>query len=268
MKRVQLFEFEDFKWFPSQIRSSMTNLIVVLHKMLKIDEVLAKLTGDAMKKHKINTIVDLGSGSGGAMPMVMDKLTQDDELKDVSLTMTDLYPNKKTIQYFEKNTNDTIRYFSEPVDATNLASSPEGLKTIVNCFHHMRPEQAKKILKSAKDSKQPLLIYEMAENKMPLLLWWLLLPISLCILVVMTLFMTPFVRPLTWQQLVFTYLIPIIPLSYAWDGQASMPRMYTMKDMDELLEGLSSEDYVWEKGQAKNAKGKVQGTYVLGTPVL
>ena len=50
--------------------------------------------------------------------------------------------------------------------------------------------------------------------------------------------MTPLVKPLTWRQIVFTYLIPIIPICYAWDGQASLPRMYTMDDVEVLLPGI------------------------------
>ena len=82
----------------------------------------------------------------------------------------------------------------------------------------------------------------------------------------MVLFMTPFVKPITWQQLVFTYLIPIVPILYAWDGQASMPRIYSMQDMDQLLEGLSTESYFWTKEQAQNEKGKTIGTFVIGLP--
>jgi hypothetical protein len=45
-------------------------------------------------------------------------------------------------------------------------------------------------------------------------------------------------------------------MCYAWDGQASLPRMYTIKDLNELLEGLGSESYTWEKGYAKKKNGK------------
>lgn len=131
----------------------------------------------------------------------------------------------------------------------------------------MRPKDARKILESAQKNKQPLLIYEMAENNIPLLAWWLFLPISLMILIIMVLFMTPSLKPLTWRQIIFTYLIPIIPLCYAWDGQASLPRMYAFKDLDILLSGLGSEDYKWKKGYAKNNAGKKKGTYLIGFPV-
>lgn len=265
MKRVQLFEFEDFGWFPNTFRNSITNLIVVLHKMIKIDKAIAKLVDKTLKKEKLNSIVDLGSGSGGSMPLVLESVLR--ENPKATLTMTDLYPNPQAIKRFNNDGNDQITYHPQPVDATSISSAPSGLKTMMNCFHHMRPEQARSILKSAEETGEPLLIYEMAENKMPLILWWLLLPISLCILIVMCLLMTPFVKNLSWQQIVFTYLIPVIPLFYAWDGQASMPRLYSFSDIDELLKDCKSDKYEWTKGIVFDENGKKKGTYVSGSPI-
>lgn len=266
MKRIALFEFEDLSWFPSWLRTCMTNLIIVLHKMLGIDEVLGYLTARVLEEKKLTKIVDLGSGSGGPMPMILEKLHNTEGFEDVELLMTDLYPNKEIVKKFNQGRDKKISYSETPIDATNLASAPEGLKTMVNSFHHMPPKNARKILESAKENQQALLVYEMAENKIPLLIWGLLLPISLIILMVMTLFMTPFVKPLTWRQMVFTYLIPIIPICYAWDGQASLVRMYAFKDIEELLEGLHSDTYYWETGYGKKGNGKKLGTYLVGFP--
>jgi hypothetical protein len=77
------------------------------------------------------------------------------------------------------------------------------------------------------------------------------------------LFITPVVRPLTWQQLVFTYIIPIIPLCFAWDGAVSNARTYTLNDIDELLKDIEADDYKWEKGKIK---GKTTKLYLLGLP--
>jgi hypothetical protein len=137
---------------------------------------------------------------------------------------------------------------------------------MVNSFHHMPPDQARGILASAQASGQPLLVYEMADNTIPFALWCLLLPVSLGLVAITALLMTPFVRPLTARQLIFTYLIPIIPLAYAWDGQASLPRMYTQRDLDELLATLPRSSYRWEKGLARTASGRKLGTYLLGLP--
>ena len=267
MKRIQLFEFEDFNWFPSWIRTSMTNLIAVLHKMLGTKEVLSNLISDVYKKHSFNQIVDMGSGSGGIMPEVIEVLNEEKKSK-ISLLLTDLYPNKKFINYIKNQNLENVSYQEESLNATNLASSPEGLKTMINSFHHMPPEKAKQILKTAQENKQPLLIYEIAENKMPLLLWWILLPLSLVILFVMSWFMTPFSKPLSIKQLIFTYLIPIIPIFYAWDGQASMPRMYTFNDVEELLKDFKDDSsYQWKMETAKKVNGKTLGYYILGLPV-
>ena len=93
-----------------------------------------------------------------------------------------------------------------------------------------------------------------------------MLPIALPLVALMCFVFTPFVRPLTARQLIFTYAIPLIPMFWAWDGQASMPRIYTPEDFDELLHGLESEEYVWEKGEAKTPRGAKMGNYLLGFP--
>lgn len=266
MKRVQLFEFEDFTWFPRSLRTYMTRVIVVLQKMMKIDGTLAQLITKALEQSGERTIVDLGSGSGGSMPDVMRNLHKKEEWQNVEMTLSDRYPDPKTIEALHAQQVKGLSYSEKSIDAGSLEHAPQGLKTMINSFHHMPPDVARKILASAHANRQPMLIYEMADNSMPLWLWWLQLPLGLSILFVMNLFLTPFVRPLTVKQLIFTYLIPILPLAYAWDGQTSYPRMYAPRDFDELLEGLSDEGYSWQHGPALNDKGKKSGYYVLGMP--
>jgi hypothetical protein len=266
MKRIQLFEFEDFGWFPDALRRSMTRLIALLHKMVGTKEVIGDLLAPIIKEIQNSRIVDLGSGSGGIMPEVMKYLEEEYNLNHLNLLLTDLYPNLELSEKLKISGSEKISYSERPIDATDLSQAPEGLRTMINCFHHMEPKKARKILRSAQESRQAILIYEMGENNIPLLIWWLLLPLSLTILIIMVLFMTLWVRPMTWQQLVFTYLIPIIPLCYAWDGQASLPRMYTMADLDILLSEPAVVDYQWKKGKAFKKNGKKLGTYLIGLP--
>ncbi len=263
MKRVQLFEFEDFNWFPDLFRRNMTKLIVVFNRLLKLDEVVAKSLTQILKKHRINSIVDLGSGAGGIMPHVHAELALSQ--KDLTLTLTDLHPNKEQMANFESNSK--IDYFSESVNATALAEAPEGIKTMVNCFHHMPLSIARQILKSAQESKQTICIYELTHKPLPLIVWWLFLPIGLVIVFLSALILTPFTKPITWQQLVFTYLIPIIPLAYAWDGQASMPRTYTKDDLEALVSELpNNKEYTWSYELGKTKNGKTTGYCFIGQP--
>ena len=97
-------------------------------------------------------------------------------------------------------------------------------------------------------------------------MWLVLLPIALPIIATMVLFLTPSVRPLTIRQLLFTYVVPLIPIFYAWDGLASNPRIYTVDDLDELIAGIDSEGYRWERGEAEKPGGGKLGLYLLGLP--
>ena len=262
MKRVQLFEFEDFTWFPDVIRKNMTKLIVVFNKMMKLDEVIVNGIKPYLKKYK--NIVDLGSGAGGIMPAVLNKIQTPEN--DLHLTLTDLYPNKEAIAEFKDNPK--IAYKGEPVNALHLDKAPQGMKTMINCFHHMPLSTAKAILNSAQSNGETLFIYEVTNKPLPLIVWWLFLPLSLSILIIMSLIMTPFTKPITWQQLLFTYIIPIIPIAYAWDGQASMHRTYAKSDLEELVNELpKNPDYKWEFMDGKNDKGKTTGYYFVGSPI-
>lgn len=266
MKRVQLFEFEDFSWFPTMWRSTMTKIIVILHKLMGTKEVLGELLLDIQKKHSFSQIVDMGAGSGGCMPMVMEYLNEQENKEPVKLLLTDLHPNPQFVENFNKNSPDYMSYSGESLDASNLSQAPKGIKTMSNSFHHMPPPIAKKILSTAQENKEAILIYEIAENKIPTFIWALLLPISLPIVALMSILFVPFVKPLSWKDLLFTWLIPVIPIFYAWDGQASMPRMYTFDDIKNHLLPEKDENYTWEMGQAKKKNGKAQGYYILGLP--
>lgn len=267
MKRVHVLEFEDLGWFPGWLRTAMTNLIVVLGRVLGVAPVLANLISRILKQQGIEQIVDLGSGGGGAMPEVVARVREIRDTSGARLTMTDLYPNLDAVETFNQPNASEVRYLRDPVDATDFASAPPGLKTMVNCFHHMPPPRARAILASAHDNREPILIYEMGQNSLPFAVWLIALPLALPIVALTALLLTPFVRPLTLRQLFFTYVIPLVPIFYAWDGQASMPRIYTLEDLDELLQGLDSPAYRWEKGPAPTEKGKTLGTFLMGVPV-
>ncbi len=267
LKRLELFEFEDLHWLPNTIRSGATNLLALLHKLFGTADVLAKIVRDIQDKIDITRITDLGSGSGGPMIDVINQLNKDNSSEPIQLVLTDLFPNQDVVQEINNRKLRHIQYHHLPVDATNISTAPKGLKTMIASFHHMNPVTARKILQSAQDNREPILIYEIAKNTIPVVIWWLLLPISLVILILMVLVMTPFVRPLKWSQLFFTYILPIIPIVYAWDGQASLMRTYTFEDFRSLLRDVNDSNYQWSVEDAKKSNGKKAGYYVVGYPI-
>jgi hypothetical protein len=261
MKRIHLFEFEDFLWFPNWLRISLTRLMVVMHNLLGTTKELADLVNKAIRYSPRPSIIDLCSGSGGAMLAVAETLKEEYHIKDLTLTLTDLYPNKDLANRINRKEKSEMSYATDSIDAANVPSDLIGVRTMVCSFHHMKPDTARKILLDAKNLKQPICIYEISDNSLPTLLWWVALPLNF----IMAFFITPFVRPITWKQVAFTYLVPIIPVIFAWDGAVSNVRTYTLEDLDVLLEGLSTDDYRWDKGIIT---GKAKKIYLLGYPIV
>ena len=78
----------------------------------------------------------------------------------------------------------------------------------------------------------------------------------------------PFVRPLGWTNLLFTYLIPVLPLMVFWDGLVSMLRIHSEAHLREFVGDLEAPDYVWKIGvlRAPRIPGKLP--YLIGRPEL
>ena len=231
-----------------------------MHKLLSSEGNVAALINKSLKYSHVRSIVDLCSGSGGPMINVLKTLTGEYGLQNVTLTLTDLYPNNDLAKKINTQKLEHISYLSSPVDATNVPPELPGIRTMICSFHHMDPRTARSILTNAKESRQPICIYEISDNSFPVFLWWLAIPLNF----VTALFITPLVRPLTGVQMLFTYLIPIIPLVFAWDGAVSNARTYTLNDLDLLLEGLETNDYKWEKG---HIEGRSKKLFLIGNPI-
>ena len=231
---------------------------MVVHRMLGTAQCLTNLTAEVLGETRTTNILDLCSGSGGPMPEVLHNLRERSQFEGAHLTLSDLYPDLKAANKFNRG-DDHVAYRTKPLDAADPDAAFKGLRTMVSSFHHMSPKLARNILESAKNDGQPILIYEISDNSYPKWLWWLSIPTTF----IMCLFITPFVRPMTWQQLLFTYLIPIIPLTFAWDGAVSNARTYSLNDLDVLLGGLQDGSYSWEKNVIK---GKNRSLYLIGKP--
>ena len=259
MKRIHLFELEDFAWFPNWLRIGVTRLIVVMHRFLGSSADLVQLLGRALAHAEGAAIVDLCSGSGGPMLEVYRVLKQQPGLDRLTLTLTDLYPNRALAAAIEGQGDAALRYDTRSINAADVGPELRGVRTLVGSFHHMRPEVARCILQDAQHKQQPICVYEISDNSFPIRLWWVALPLNFLV----ALFITSFARPLTLKQLFFTYAVPIIPLCFAWDGAVSNARIYTLGDMATLLEGLHSNNYTWETGLIS---GKAKKLYLLGLP--
>jgi len=78
--------------------------------------------------------------------------------------------------------------------------------------------------------------------------------------------MTPFIKPFKIDRIIFTYLIPVLPLLTLWDGVVSVLRTYTVTELKQMIIKLKNNElFDWEVDVAKGKQNEI--LYLLGTPV-
>lgn len=254
MGRIHLFEFEDQKWFPKFLRDYGTDFLQFLSNKTKLYKPAIPILEKGIKADGSNTIVDLGSGGGGGLLWLNSELLKNHP--GLKIILTDYYPNLNAFEYTKKQA-DNFEFITTAIDARKVPESLKGFRTQFLSLHHFKPNDAKQILQNAVDSHSVIGIFEAQERSVPSILAMLFSPIS----VLLTM---PFIRPFKFGRLIFTYLIPIVPLFVLWDGVVSSLRTYSVKEMEVLVDGLeNSESYNWEIDKVKSGPGVV--LYLLGT---
>jgi len=254
-KRIHLFEFEDQKWFPQLLRNYVTDFLQYLANKVKVYEPVVDVINETLQKSDTTQIIDLGSGGGGGLLWLGKELQNKNS--EISIKFTDLYPNIEAFQHTTSQ-SDIFEYHSEPINAKNVPENLKGLRTMFLSFHHFRPQEAKMVLQNAINNDQPIAIFEIQDRGLPSIVAMLLSPLSV-------LATTPFIRPFRLSRLIFTYLIPIVPLIVLWDGIVSALRTYTADEMKDLVNTLENNTaFEWEFNKKKSKTGFV--IYTIGIP--
>lgn len=255
MPRIQLFEFEDLTWFPRSLRNYGTDFLQFLSNKAKMWKPIVPVLQKALKEEGSDHIIDLASGGGGGLLWLNEQLRETNP--DLKITLTDYFPNLSAFE-FTKMQADNFDYVPEPVNALKVPESLKGLRTQFLSLHHFKPADAQAILQNAVDAGSPIAIFEAQERSLPSILAMIFSPITV-------LLVTPFIRPFKLGRIIFTYLIPIVPLFVFWDGIVSCLRTYSTKELKSLVDSLENgKKYNWEIERVKSGPGVV--IYLLGMP--
>ena len=134
-----------------------------------------------------------------------------------------------------------------------------GFRTMFSSFHHFPPTQARAILQNAVCARQGIGIFEITSrtaSAIGMMFLWFLTPFVF----------TPTIRPFRWSRLLYTYVLPIIPLVLLFDGLVSCLRTYRTSELRELIDELAATDYRWEIGEHAGTLGSLPVIYLIGYP--
>ena len=257
LPRFHLFELEDQAWLPTVIRDLGTDYIRFVQATFGLHRPILEPLATALEATHSHRVIDLCSGAGGPAPDLCRSLAA--RGLAVHFTLTDRFPNVPALERAAAASSGAISFIEQPVDARSVPADLRGFRTIFNSFHHFKPKDAAAILRDAVAAHQPIGIFEIPERSVPLLLSVLLTPLFVALA-------TPFIRPFRWRRLLWTYLIPLVPLTCVWDGVVSMLRAYTMEELRALSAGLGDDSFTWQAGQIPIPSTYGHVTYLLGCP--
>ncbi|UKN02858.1 hypothetical protein K6119_04935 [Paracrocinitomix mangrovi] len=256
MGRIHAFEFEDLNWFPKNLRDYGTDFLQFATNTFDFYKGVVPLIKKGIEASGTHQVLDLGSGGGGGWKKLSQHLKE--EMPDIKITLSDYYPNKTALEKMVKYDPEVFSYLDQQVDAKNVPSEIKSFRTQFLSFHHFKEEDARQILQNAVDAKVPIGIFEGQKRDVPHFIKNLFSPISLILT-------TPFIHPFKLGRIIFTYIIPLVPLFVMWDGVISVLRTYSVKEMKQLVDSLeNSESFNWEIGIHKERGISVP--YLLGLP--
>jgi len=257
MRRLHLFEIHDQDWCPRMIRDAETDYLQFVIAKTKPYAAMVPLLVTALQRTGTRQVLDLCSGAAGPWLWLQPVLAE--RGVNVSVCLTDKYPNLDALRQSNHLTHHSIHYHRQSVDATRVPEELTGFRTIFSAFHHFRPEQACAVLADAVHKRQGIAVFEGTQHSVLGLLLMLLVPL-------MVLLMTPFIRPFRWSRLLWTYLIPVMPFIVLFDGLVSCLRTYSVEELRVLVARLDTNDYHWDISTVKSKAGLVTITYLIGVP--
>jgi len=241
MKRRHLFEFNDQSWLPAILRDAMTDYLEFVTNLFDFYTPVIPLLEQGLRAAGKPTMIDLASGGGGGLRKLADHLHE--RVPDLRIVLTDAYPNKAAFKRTIAHRPDVFSAVDEPVDARDVPRDLEGLRTQFLSIHHFREEEVRRILENAVAAGAPIAFFEAQKRDAAHV-------VKFSLSFIFVLLLTPFIRPFRISRLLFTYLIPVLPLMVAFDGVVSVMRTYTPDELRAVIARVEgAERYSWEVGE-------------------
>jgi hypothetical protein len=255
MRRIQFIELHEQPWLPAFLRNEITDTLQFGLNLFKAYTPIVPLLQSALDSTNSRSIVDMCSGGGGPWLELSRKLHG--KAGKLKIWLTDKYPNLGAVHNVGADSENDICFYPGPVNAMGVPDELKGLRTIFTSFHHFSPDEARNILQNAVDAGEGIGIFEITRRAPATIGFILVWVVTLCAC-------TPWIRPFRWPRLLWTYLVPIIPLILLFDGVVSCLRTYRPQELREIVEKLNAAEYHWEIEE--QFTGRMPITCLIGFP--
>lgn len=254
--RAQLFEFHDQSWVPRSLRDMIVETLSRSLDWGGFIRPLIPVVEGFLSAAGTREVLDLCAGAGGPA-VVLSREAERSGLTPPRILITDLFP-RVSVWAGARQRHPSIDFIAEPVDATRIPPSLSRgrARIILNAFHHFPPDLARAILRDAVDHRAPIFIAESFERDplgaLPLI------PVG-----IPALLSSPLLSPRDrLAKAAWAWLTPIGLAVGAWDALVSTLRVYSERDLRELVAPLG-QGYQWTYGTYDYPLGG-RGCYFYG----
>ncbi|WNJ17181.1 hypothetical protein [Pontibacter sp. G13] len=218
MRRIHLPQFTSASWFPAPLKTMVDEFLQGFIAKIGADKPFLPLIHEAMEQAPNKQLVDIRAEIGSGIPGLVEHIREQG-------------------------------WTYESTDNWNPHLQRGGVVVVASGFHRLNPQQARQWLQSMVDQDQTVLVLEGNNNN-----WWqavgMLVFVPLSVLLI-----SPIIKPFRMGRMLFTYLLPILPIVICLDGVMALFKLYGPKDLAEVAEGVSSEDMAWGSGKMDNGRG-------------
>ncbi|RXR29429.1 hypothetical protein EQG68_13160 [Flavobacterium piscinae] len=217
MKRKQITQIINVRWFPKFLKTLVAEFLSWFVLKVNATKPFIPVIEDILNKTYNKRIINIEFGIGAGIETVKPFL------------------------------NDGVKVDS--IAISNFNTSEKGVYLFVNSFHQLNASEAKKILQNIEESGNPVVVVEGNNDS----LWQI---VGMTVFVPLTVLLTAFfVKPFRISRIIFTYLIPILPIVIVIDGCIALLKLYNPTDLLALTSSLENNNYEWKAGKNDNGRG-------------
>lgn len=245
MSEKRLKELHDYPWFPNCWREFMTDFLAFFATHFFQYNPIFPVISKVLKRSGIRKIKDTCSG-GSAYLLRLSRFLAGKHDRDIKIELTDKYPNLKAFNRIAELSRGTISYSENSVDAMNINSHNREFRVMFSAMHHFSKEELRDMIRRAIDDDCAIGFFDYATRNhlRTLLLMPGLIPMIWCV--------TPFLRPFSWTRLLWTYILPAVPIVLFIDGLISRCNGYRSKDLKGVVGDFSKDGWRCECGTVTN----------------
>ncbi len=229
MARLKDFaEVHERPWCPAVLRDGVTDFLSFFSVFSGLQAAVCKCLAALLKKNGKDRLVELCAGSGFSGLNLIRTISGMYPGKPLKLLLTDLYPNANWPEVCRLESK--VECVPESCDAHTALKTYDGVFFMFAALHHFSEREIVEMLATAIQHRRSFLSVDYFQRGR--LIEFLLIPAGAFLEYCIAFLIFPF----SWMRLLFTYVIPLIPLVLMADTLLSQWRSYSVDELNALIQ--------------------------------